>query len=325
MTPPLITLEEHFLASSAESLRKLYSEQLAHIPGLSDKMQDTGPLRLQSMDQGHVSFQIMSHVPGGMPLEQCRAANDQCAAAIKANPTRFAGFAVLPMADPEHSAQELRRCIKDLGFVGALIDNRNGNTYYDGEEYLLFWEAAEELNVPIYLHPTWPTQVQTDLLYTGNFTTGASASMGASGWGWHSDVALHVLRLFASGVFDKFPRLKIAVGHMGEMLPFMLQRIAQLSVRWGQRTRLFRQVYDENIWITTSGVWSVDPMATILRNTRIEHILYSVDYPFAKNEDGLAFMRELEASGLVTPDQLERIAYKNSEELFGVKATKTFG
>ncbi|KAK8879614.1 2-3-dihydroxybenzoate decarboxylase [Apiospora arundinis] len=321
MVPPLITLEEHFLSDKADDVKDLYSEQFRNIPGLADKLADVGPLRLKSMDETNIAIQVVSHGPGAMRVSQCQAANDQLAAAVRANPDRFAGFAVLPMADPDAAAKELTRCVKDAGFVGALVDNRSGNEYYDGLKYDSFWRAAQDLDVPIYLHPTWPTPEQTDLLYTGNFSRAATLSLGASGWGWHSDVGLHILRLFAAGTFDRFPRLKIIAGHMGEVLPFMLQRIALLSPRWGARERPFREVYDANIWITTSGVWSIDPMATILRNTKIERILYSVDYPFAKNEDGLTFMQDLERSGWVTPEQLERIAYRNSEDLFGLKVT----
>ncbi|KAH8204798.1 hypothetical protein TruAng_000987 [Truncatella angustata] len=324
MTPPLITLEEHFLAEAAEDVKSLYSEQLGNIPELAAKLGDLGPLRLHSMDESNVSIQVISHGPGALRTSQCKAANDQLASAVKAYPDRFAGFAVLPVLDPAESAKELRRCVRELHFVGALIDNRFKNTYYDGPEYEVMWAAAQDLDVPIYLHPTWPSEEQLDLLYTGNFAQSATLSLSASGWGWHSDVALHILRLFSAGVFDKFPRLKIIAGHMGEMLPFMLHRIMQLSPRWGRRDRLFKEVYDTNIWITTSGVWSVDPMATILRNTRIDKILYSVDYPFAKNENGLIFMKELEESGLVTQEQLEQIAYKNSEQLLGLKVKKTF-
>lgn len=316
--PPLISLEEHFLSDKADDVKDLYSEQFRNIPGLADKLADIGPIRLKSMDETNIAIQVVSHGPGAMRVSQCQAANDQLAAAVRANPQRFAGFAVLPMADPDAAAKELTRCVQEAGLVGALVDNRSDNDYYDGPKYDSFWRAAQDLDVPIYLHPTWPTPEQTDLLYTGNFSRAATMSLGASGWGWHSDVGLHILRLFAAGTFDRFPRLKIIAGHMGEMLPFMLHRIMQLSPRWGPRERPFREVYDANIWITTSGVWSIDPMATILRNTKIERILYSVDYPFAKNEDGLKFMQDLEQSGWVTPEQLERIAHKNSEDLLGL-------
>lgn len=193
-------------------------------------------------------------------------------------------------------------------------------TYFDSPSYIPLFETAQSLDVPIYLHPTWPTQSTLSSLYTGSFPPAASKSISASAFGWHSDVATHVLRLVASGLFDRVPRLKLIIGHMGEMLPFMLDRIVQLSPRWGKHVRSFKDVYDTNIYITTSGNWSVDPLACILRNTKLDHILYSVDYPFARNEDGLAFMHALQSSGLVTEDQLEAIAYKNAEKLLGVKA-----
>jgi predicted TIM-barrel fold metal-dependent hydrolase len=106
------------------------------------------------------------------------------------------------------------------------------------------------------------------------------------------------------------------------MLPFMLQRVCDLSIRWGTFERPFHQVWDENIYITTSGVWSLDPMACILRNTKIERILYSVDYPFANNEKGLRWVEELQDSGLVGKGDLERIAYKNAEKLLRIKVVE---
>ncbi|EXJ86645.1 hypothetical protein A1O3_03598 [Capronia epimyces CBS 606.96] len=322
--PPLIALEEHFfsqamLAGSTDT----YSEQLKHIPGLADKLADVGELRLQSMDAGQVSFQIVSHAPGALSPTQCRSANDQLAQAVQDQPDRFAGFAVLPVSHPAQCADELTRCVRELKFVGALIDNHAADgSYFDGDAYLPLFQTAEQLDVPVYLHPTWPTDAATAALYTGNFSPAASRSIGSSALGWHADVATHVLRLFAAGLFDRLPRLKIIVGHMGEMLPFMLDRIAALSPRWGPRVHSFRHVWDTNIYITTSGNWSVDPMACILRNTKIDHVLYSVDYPFAKNEDGLVFMQNLQQSGLVTPEQLDMIAYKNAETLLNVKASK---
>ena len=97
----------------------------------------------------------------------------------------------------------------------------------------VFWAKAEELDVPVYLHPTWPSDSMNPR-YEGNFSGAATRSLGASGFGWHSETALHVLRLVAAGKFDKFPKLKLIIGHFGEMLPFMLERICKLSVRWGE-------------------------------------------------------------------------------------------
>lgn len=324
MTPPLIALEEHFLSTAVlNAFDEQYQEQFKAIPAVKNMLEDVGDLRLSEMEKGKVSFQVVSHAPapGGPSPGQCRDANDQLAASISENKDRFAGFAALPVSDPKESAKELERAVKELGFVGALVDNHVNGQYFDGDEYDCMWQKAEELDVPIYLHPTWPAENMLQQ-YTGNFTSGAGRSLGASGWGWHSDTGLHVLRLYASNCFDKFPKLKIIVGHFGEMLPFMLERVSNLSVRWGDQKRKLKQVYDENIWITTSGVWSLNPLRCILGNTKIDHILYSVDYPFERNENGLKWIEQLEQSGLVTQEELEMIAYKNSEKLLRVKAPR---
>lgn len=224
------------------------------------------------------------------------------------------------MGEPEAAVIELQRAVKVLGFVGALIDNKAGNKFYDGEEYMAFWEKAQELDVPVYLHPSWPSDELFQQSYAGNYSARAMSVIGGAQWGWHSEVGLHVLRLHAAGVFDRFPKLKVVLGHFGEMMPYMLQRIQDQEMLKGRRERTFLQVWDENIWITTSACWSLDPMRCILANTKIEHIMYSIDYPFTTNEQGLKFMEDLESSNLVTQEQLEKIAYKNAEALLGVKA-----
>lgn len=323
MVPPLTALEEHFFSQAAEdsSVKEKYVEQFKYVAGVEEKLKDLETLRFDEMAKGKISMQIISHCPGTLTPDQAIAANDQLAAAVKKHPDRFAGFAVLSMAHPQHCADELERCVTQHGFVGALVDNHVNGAYYDGDAYDVFWRKAEELGVPIYLHPTWPAPNMQEQI-TGNFTPGASRSLGSSGWGWHSDVALHVLRLHAANVFEKFPKLKVIIGHFGEMLPFMLDRICNLSVRWGERQRHFRQVWDENIWVTTSGVWSLDPLRCMLANTKVERILFSVDFPFEKNENGLKWMEELEGSGLLSKEQLEMIAFRNSEKLLGVKAPR---
>ncbi|KAM7191148.1 hypothetical protein V8F20_009466 [Naviculisporaceae sp. PSN 640] len=331
MTPPLIALEEHFFSSNVPpGLKGSYSEQLKHVQDVKAKLEDLSDLRFRDMDAGKVCLQIVSHAPGLTDPLACRAANNELHEAIKAEKaraggtarqgkSRLAGFAVAPMGDPLQAVSELRRAVTELHFVGALVDNHYQGRFYEGSEYDPWWAAAEDLDVPVYLHPNWPSEDMAQRFH-GNFSKAAALSMGSSGLSWHADTALHVLRLFASGLFDRHPRLKIIIGHMGETLPFMLQRIEVLSRRWGQFERDFRTVYDTNIWITTSGVWSVDPMRCILANTKTDRILYSVDYPFQKNEVGLAWFQELEASGLVDAEQLSAIAYGNAEKLLGVKA-----
>jgi predicted TIM-barrel fold metal-dependent hydrolase len=259
-------------------------------------------------------------------VESCQKGNDELAAGIaQSNQShRFAALAVLPVSDPAESARELDRSVSMLNFVGALIDNHANGTHFDSASYDVLWEKATELDVPIYLHPTWPSASMAEQ-FQGAYPVPVAVSLGAAGWGWHSDVGLHVLKLFAAGVFDRFPKLKIVVGHMGEMLPFMLERCIDMSTRWagwGARDRPLREVWDENIWITTSGSWSLAPMKCILENTRVEHIMYSVDYPFETNERGLEWFKQLEESGMLNSKQLEMIAYRNAEDLLKVKVER---
>ncbi|KKY31916.1 putative amidohydrolase family protein [Diaporthe ampelina] len=316
---PIITLEEHFISTAAESRTHKTDEALKQIPGLWGKFAELGQLRLRNMDAGQVTLQVISHGPGDLTPDQCRMANAQLAQAVQAHPGRFAGFAALPMEHPAEAATELRRTCSESNFLGALVDSHTeAGAYYEGPEYDVLWEAASELDVPIYIHPTWPSESLFDTYRSEALPEQVSAAISAFGFGWHSDVAIHVLRLYAGGIFDRFPGLKIVIGHFGEMIPFMLQRIERIAGRWG-RTRSFRQVWDENVWLTTSGNWALDPLACILRNTKKDRIMYSVDYPFASNEDGLKWLEELEGSGLVSEEELEGIRWKNAARLLKVE------
>ncbi|KAK0510177.1 hypothetical protein JMJ35_007571 [Cladonia borealis] len=176
-------------------------------------------------------------------------------------------------------------------FVGALIDNHANGKHFNSVDYDVLWAKACALDVPIYLHPTWPSSSLAEA-FIGAYPEPIGITLGGPGWGWHGDVGLHILKLFCTNVFDRFPTLKIIIGHMGEMLPFMLERCYDMSTRftggWGPRNRPLRQVWDENIWITTSGEWSLAPIKCIARmeNTKVERIMYGVDYPFESNEKG---------------------------------------
>ena len=320
---PLIALEEHFFAPPellSPEISSLYAEQFKHLPGLLEKLQSLGDVRLQEMSRGGVSMQIVSHGPGlsACSPDICHQVNDYLSSKISSQQKSFAGLAALPMLHPEAAAAELKRCINELGFVGAMIDSHVNGKYYDGNEFRPVFHAAQELDVPLYLHPMFPTASQMES-FQGNFLPGAARSMATSGWSWHSNCGLHFLRLFASGLFDEVPRLQIILGHFGEMLPFMLDRIQQLSVRWGTFDRDFLTVWKENAWVTTSGVWSVDPMATTLRNTSWRRILFSVDFPFASSEDGSKFWKDFQDSGMVGQEELEGIAWRNSARLFKLK------
>ncbi|KAK6073174.1 2-amino-3-carboxymuconate-6-semialdehyde decarboxylase [Seiridium cupressi] len=301
---PIITLEEHFLSRAAEAQPNSRNASFRAIPGLFEQFTELGPKRIGDMDAGQVTMQVISHGPGDLSPAQCRECNDQLAEAVRSHPDRFAGFAELAMDEPQEAAKELRRtCSGENGgikFVGALVDSHTeSGLYYDGPEFDVLWAEAEKLDLPIYIHPTWPSDQLFNANKSPHLSDEVTMSIMAFGFGWHSDVAVHILRLYAGGIFDRFPKLKIVIGHMGEMIPYMLQRIQRVSSRWGKQ-RSFREVWDNNLWLTTSGNWALDPLACILRNTKHDRIMYSVDYPFAKSPDGLNWLKELEESGMVT-------------------------
>jgi predicted TIM-barrel fold metal-dependent hydrolase len=203
----------------------------------------------------------------------------------KQNPARLGGFVVLPLANPEEKARE-------LGLLGALIDNHLEDiTHYDDERFWPVFAMAENLDVPIHLHPSPPSSEIMQKVSMGNYPMQATFGLSTAAWGWHGNVGLHVLKLYAAGLFDRFPFLKIVIVHMGEMMPFMLDRIERMSFlkpgggeEGATSRKSLKAAWDENIWVTTSGMFSLNPMATLLKTTQIERILYSVDYPFENNE-----------------------------------------
>ncbi|KAL7800823.1 amidohydrolase 2 [Trichoderma afarasin] len=308
MSYPTITLEEHFLSSNAiaalpTSQSKFYTKVK---PAWAEQLSDISPngSRIKAMDSGHVGIQVLSNSFGITSLapEVVAAANDELAKACKAQP-RFRGFAALPMKHGKAAAAELERCVKQLGMVASDA-----------------FAKAQELDVPIYIHPTTPLEDVQAALYDGNYDKEVGAALGIAGWGWHCDTALSVLRMYAAGIFWKFPNLKVVVGHMGEMLPYMLDRIDEkVGQIWLKAEMSFKEVWERNIWVTTSGMFTTPPMACLLRSTSIDRILYSVDYPYSTTEQGKAFMEELRESGLITEEEYSKIAFKNAERLLNFK------
>ncbi|KAJ3732426.1 putative metal-dependent hydrolase [Lentinula guzmanii] len=313
--PLVITLEEHYVSPDLLAQRAVddYSYVLPKLTNLGEE-------RIKDMDAGSVTLQVLSHAAVNAPSSHlARSTNDKLSAAIEHHSKRLAAFAILPMADPHDAADELSRATKELYFVGALINNHLDGRFYDDPFFWPVFERAQELDVPIYIHPTFPSE-NTKQQYEGNYPESTAYWLGIAGWGWHADTGLHILRLFASGLFDKFPALKIIIGHMGELLPFQLDRIVPMSERWGKHERGLRQVWRENIWVTTSGMFSLAPLACLLHASPVEHIMFSIDYPFSSNETGQKFLEEVKKSGLVSEEDFEKIAYRNAERLLKVRA-----
>jgi predicted TIM-barrel fold metal-dependent hydrolase len=290
---PIIALEEHFWASSATDFYASKQKQDPYsttvlLRRCRDELVDLGAGRLASMEKTGVAMQVLSHAASFLALDvqTCVKVNDELAQAAAAEPTKFAGFATLPMQDPAAACDELRRCVTELKFVGALIDNTCEGKFYDDRFFWPVFEAAEELSVPVYLHPSYNEQTKP-LLYDGNYPDAIAQTLSMHAWGWHVENGGHILRLFAAGFFDCFPKLKLILGHMGEMLPYQLDRIVRITEhQWPiagvKPERGLKQCWDENIWVTTSGMFAVAPMATLLRQCKPDRILMSIDYPFAR-------------------------------------------
>lgn len=250
----VITLEEHAAFPSlgdGSTSSQFYQAMLEIFPDWKQNLSDHGTKRIADMDSGHISFQIMSHLPGigSTDPHGCTAGNNEMAAAIKQNPDRLGGVAILPMAHPEEAAKELERCVKELGLLGALIDNHlEDMTHYDGRKFWPVFAMAEKLDVPIYLHPAPPSADSVHGQYVGNYSMQAAMGLSTAAWGWHENVGLHILKLYAAGLFDRFPKVKIVIGHMGEMMPFMLDRIERIPfLKMEGVEKSLKQAWDENI------------------------------------------------------------------------------
>ncbi|MGE3159765.1 MAG: amidohydrolase family protein, partial [Xanthobacteraceae bacterium] len=228
-----ITLEEHFASPGfLAGPGKEFTERLRNSgprgAGIYEQLQDIGDKRVAEMDAAGIDVQVLSlNSPG---IEQAEAAeqiaiaresNDFLAEAVKKHPKRFAGFACLPVAAPDQAAEELERRVRQQGFKGTLINGHTRGRYLDDKFFWPILERAEALNVPIYLHPTIPPKAVVDASF-GGFSPPVTAVFASSGWGWHIETAVHLLRMILGGVFDRYPKLQIAIGHLGEGIPFML-------------------------------------------------------------------------------------------------------
>ena len=208
-----------------------------------------------------------------------REMNDVLAEAIARHPDRFQGFAHLPMREPEAAAEELVRSVKTLGFRGALINGMTNDRFLDDGRFEPILAAAQDLDVPIYLHPHLAPQVLRELYYS-NLPGTAGYVLEAAGWGWHRKRPSHVLRLVLAGTLDRHPRLKLIIGHMGEgCRPCWRAAIRSRRPMSSTSSRPISRTILEQVWITTSGMFSQPPFLAALLTFGIDRILFSVDYP----------------------------------------------
>ena len=326
----VVALEEHFtvphlvkrIDPKLIAARGFRPRRLA--PGAVNPMDlapEIGPTRITAMDAAGIAVQVLSNTGPGPDLvagpdgvAMAREMNDHLAVAIAKHPDRFAGFAVLPMAAPEACADELRRAVRELGFVGALINGTCDGRFLDHPGYDALLAAAVDLDVPVYIHPHLAPQPVRET-YFGGIEAGAARVLEAAGWGWHQETGLHVLRLVLAGTLDRYPKLKLIIGHMGEMLPMMLARADEVFA--ADATHLSRPIsctIQDQVWITTSGIFSQPPLLAALLTFGIDRIMFSVDYPYASNMKGRAFLDQ----AVLTPADKAKLAYANADALLRI-------
>ena len=300
-----IALEEHF-----------WTDELAAAPGtgvlaraggaeLAALLREVGAARLADMDAAGIDVQVLSHVQpaaqaisGPDGVAAARRANDYLAAVIADSGGRLAGFATLPTASPDEAADELTRCTTELGFVGGLVNSTIGinGAFLDDPAFDVLLTRFERLDVPLYLHPAQPPAPVRAALY-GGLATPVAAALATNAWGWHAEAGLHTLRLAASGTLAGHPELRMIIGHCGEMIPFMLDRVDDMMPR--RLTGLddtMSGYIRRHVWVTTSGMFSLPPLQCALAAFGPDRVLFSVDYPFSPNKRGRDFLDSLPLS-----------------------------
>jgi 2,3-dihydroxybenzoate decarboxylase len=257
---------------------------------IGEKIQDLTGVRIKEMDEAGIDMQVLSlgapatqRLDASIAADFSRTLNDRLHKTVQANPTRFAAFAALPTADPKASADELERTVTKLGFKGAMIHGLSNGRFVDEKDFWPIFERAEALDVPIYIHPAAPDATVIDRYYK-EYVTSFPAILNA-GWGFTVETGTQTVRLVLSGVCEKYPKLKIIVGHLGEGIPFLLWRIDQAMSRPGNvDAASFREIFCRNFWITTSGNFSDPALLCSVQELGVDRILFAVDWPFVDNK-----------------------------------------
>lgn len=303
--------------------KKMGETILADSPGtriIHKRLLDLGENRIREMDKDGIDMQVISITSPGVQVlepeigtELARQANDHLSDAIRKYPDRFAGLAAVAPQSPQEAARELERAVNTLELKGALINSHTYGEYLDDRKFWPILEAAASLSVPIYLHPRTPSpqMVEPYLDYGLYF----------AGWGFAVETSLHAMRLIMSGVFEEFPDLKIILGHMGEGIPFYLQRIDNrylLQVKIGAVNKLKKlpsEYFLENFVITTSGVVSPPALRHALEVLGPDRIQFAADYPYESVSEGVQFMDSIP----ISDSDKHKIYHGNAEKLFNLK------
>lgn len=317
----IIAIEEHFYTPMQKELTKknefrhFYlssrSEQLGH--DIERQGLDAGEERIAYMDEAGIDVQVLSFgspgaqaFPPQTAIPMARDANDRMFAAMQDYPGRFEAFAALPTAAPEAAADELERTVLEYGFKGTMIHGHTQGAFLDEKAYWPILARAEALDVPIYLHPTYPHPDVVNAYFSGY------EELARAGWGFQMDTLTHFLRILFSGAFDEFPKLKFILGHLGEGLPFMMHRLNDHTHRAAARRGLKKSPLEyihANLLVTTSGNWFEPSLQCTLAALGVEKVLFAVDWPYEPNKTGVDFLNQAQLS----ETDRELIAHGNAE------------
>jgi gamma-resorcylate decarboxylase len=318
-----IAIEEHVnVPELAEEAGRYYPPDIW--AKLRPALLDIEGKLLSDMDASGIEMSVLSlYSPGIQSMHEkqravdvARRANDFFAEQVAKRPDRFQAFAALPMQDPDAAAKELMRCVQELGFKGALvngfsqIDREDSIVYYDLPQYWPFWGLVESLNVPVYLHPRFPLEARADVQ--------GHPWLQASAWAFGVETATHALRLMTCGLFDKYPKLTVILGHLGETLPNTVWRIDhRLDVipRGIPAKRKMADILQNNFYATTSGNFCTQTLLNTMLVMGADRILFSVDYPFEKMSDAAEWFDGVDT---ISETDWTKIARTNAERLLNL-------
>ena len=323
----LITVEEHYNSEAISAkVNKIFAEHGTAeqrtagaaprdpAPGVTDM----GAGRIAYMDAHGIDTQIISYASGfpatmepefSVPL--CREVNEEMAEKAAAYPGRLYPFAHLPLGGGREAAKELERAVRELGHVGAMLSGHYHDLPYDDPLYFPVFEKAQELDVPVYLHPGIVSADVTKKYYQGNWSPRATFMLAGFGTGWHFDVGMQLVRMMLAGVFDQLPDLKIMAGHWGELVSFYMYRLDEIPREVTGLKKNISDYFKENIYINPSGMLYGEQFRYCLETFGPDHITWGEDYPYRRKDDIRTFLETFDLS----EEDREKIAHGNAERL----------
>jgi predicted TIM-barrel fold metal-dependent hydrolase len=301
-------------------LKTIYDAPTGMQPRFLPELLDLDTQRLADMDRHGVEMHLLSLTAPGVQMfdaetatDLAKVANDRLADVVRRHPTRYAALASFAPQDPHRAVQEMERAITTLKFSGFMVNSHTNNEYLDQPRYWPMLEAAEALGAPLYIHPRAPSD--------GMAAPFRDYRLEGAAWGYGVETGTHAVRLMLSGVLDRFPKLTVVIGHMGEALPFWMWRLdfmAAPGARAAGRSNQLKpsEYFQRNFAITTSGV--EDPLALQYCIDKIgaDHIMWAIDYPYQPTGPAVAFIE----SAPISETEREQIAHKNAERIFRINA-----